>query len=118
MMAHKSDEAMRVAESGVEGGEHKGEDMMVTVTERAKEELKKALESANISEPEVGLRLAPTAPGQFGLVADGEREGDQVIEYEGSKVLLVGSELAEPLDGVTIDCQDTPEGARLVMSKE
>ena len=91
---------------------------MVTVTERAHEELKKILLAADISEPEIGLRLTPTEPGQLGLIPDNEREGDQVVEYEGSKVLLVGTELTESLEGITIDCQDTPEGPRLIISQD
>jgi len=91
---------------------------MVTVTERAKEELKDILLAAEVSEPEISLRLAPTAPGQFGLVPDKEQEGDQIVEHEGTKVLLVEAELVAPLEGVTIDCQDSPEGPRLVMTKD
>ena len=91
---------------------------MVTVTERAKQELKSILSAADVSAPEIGLRLALTAPGQFGLMTDKEREGDQVVEHEDSKVLLVGTELTDTLEGVTIDCQDIPEGSRLVMSKD
>ena len=91
---------------------------MVMVTERAKEELGNILASAGASDPEVGLRLTPTAPGQFSLTTDNEREADQVVEHGGSKVLLIGTELTESLEGVTIDCQDSPEGPRLVMTKE
>ena len=47
---------------------------------------------------------------------DIEKEGNQVVEHEGSKVLLVGQELTEVLERVTIDCQETDERARLVIS--
>ena len=50
-------------------------------------------------------------------MADDEQEGDQVVEHEGSKILLVRAELTTQLEGVTIDCQDTPEGPQLVLSK-
>ena len=91
---------------------------MVTVTERAREELGSILAAASIAGPEVGLRLTTTAPGQFNLTTDTEREADRVVEHEGSKVLLVGTELTEFLEGVTIDCQDSPEGPHLVMMKD
>ena len=91
---------------------------MVTVTESAKEELKNTLSEADISEPNMGLRLAQTAPEEFGLMLDEEQEGDQVVEHEGSKVLLVGADLMELLEGFTIDCQNTPEGQRLTISKD
>ncbi len=91
---------------------------MVTVTELAKEELKNILSAAGMSDPEVGLRLAPAATGQFGLMTNKEQEGDQVVEHGDSKVLMIGTELTDTLEGVTIDCQDTAEGSRLVMSKD
>ncbi len=91
---------------------------MVTVTESARGELNKILSAADVSDPEASLRLALTAPGQFGLLTDKKREGDQVVEHEDSTVLLVGTELSEHLEGVTIDCQDSPEGPHLVMTKD
>ena len=91
---------------------------MVMVTERAKEELGNILATAGISDSEVGLRLTSTAPGQFGLTTDNEREADQVVEHGGSKVLLIGTELTEILEGVTIDCQDSPEGPNFIMTKD
>ena len=91
---------------------------MVTVTEDAKQELGRVLSSANVDDPTVGLRLTAGDRGQFGLVLDTEKEGDQVVEHEGSKVLLVGQELIELLEGVIIDCRRTDEGARLIISGE
>jgi len=91
---------------------------MVTVTEDAKVELGRVLASANVDDPTVGLRLIAGGRGQFGLVLDTEHEGDQVVEHEGSKVLLVGQDLTEPLEGVTIDCRQTDEGARLVIYRQ
>ena len=46
---------------------------MLTVTERAKQELKNILSAADVSDPEIGLRLALTAPEQLGLMTDKER---------------------------------------------
>ena len=89
---------------------------MITVTERAKQELKTILIGIGASLDE-GLRLMPTADG-FALTLDSELSGDQVVEYEGAKALLVAPELASVVEGVTLDVQDTPEGPKLVMSKE
>ena len=91
---------------------------MVTVTENAKQELGRILASANVDDPTVSLRLAAGERGQFALVLDSEKEGDQAVEHEGAKVLLVGQELIKLLEGITIDCQETDEGARLVISRE
>ena len=89
---------------------------MIAVTERARQELKKIL-SVNVDDPEVGLRLTAAGAGHFGLSADAEISGDQVVEHEGSKVLLVEQELADQLEGITLDVEDTPEGPKLAMFK-
>lgn len=87
---------------------------MLTVTTEAKQLLLEAL-LANTDDPEIGLRLALGPGGQLALVLDKESEGDQVIEHKGSKVLLVGAELAFVVDGVTIDVRDTEDGPRLIV---
>ena len=90
---------------------------MLNVTEGAKKVLKETLVT-NTSDPRAGLRLVANEPGLFTLVLDQEKKGDQVVEHEGSKVLLVDRELSRELGGETIDRQESPEGARLVMSKK
>jgi len=49
---------------------------------------------------------------------DTETLGDQVVEHEGSKVLIVERELADQLEGVTVDVEDTPEGPRLSIFRD
>jgi len=90
---------------------------MLTVTESAKQLLKETLQ-AHTDDPELGLRLSPGELGQLGLVLDSEAEGDQVVEHEGAKVLLVASELTLAVDGVTLDIQDTADGPKLAVSQE
>ena len=87
---------------------------MVTVTDNAKQLLRETL-LARSDDPEAGLRLSIKPTGQLGIVLDREEESDQVVEHEGSKVLLVASELAPLVDGVTLDVKDTPEGQKLVV---
>lgn len=91
---------------------------MLTVTVEATEKLKEAIQ-AQSSDPEVAIRLIPSAsrPNHLDLALDKEKEGDQVVESEGVKVLIVSSELAEVLDGMVLDCQETPEGAAFSLSK-
>ena len=89
---------------------------MVTVTERARQELKTVL-TAKTDDPQIGLRLALQPPEQLGLVLDTEKEADQVVEHKEAKVLLIGQELAKLLETVTIDCRETAEGPTLVISK-
>ncbi len=87
---------------------------MVAVTERARQELKRLLK-ANTDKPEACLRLKTNDEGQLRLAIDVEKHGDQVVEHEDSKVLLVEKELADTLEGITIDVEDTPQGAKLVI---
>jgi Fe-S cluster assembly iron-binding protein IscA len=82
---------------------------MITVTERAKEKLKAILVDTGASTDE-GLRLLPTENEGFALAMDTEMSADQVVEYEGYKVLLVGIEYFQLLNGKTLDCQNTEEG--------
>jgi Fe-S cluster assembly iron-binding protein IscA len=90
---------------------------MIGVTERAKQELKNIL-TANVDNPQATLRLTAGDQGQLGLGIDIEQLGDQIVEHEGSKVLVVEEALATALEGVTLDVQDTDEGPKLVVSKE
>jgi hypothetical protein len=88
---------------------------VITVTERAKEELKDVL-IATEAEPYEGLRLLPTSNDKFGFILDTEMFGDLVVEYEGYKVLLIGLEYFKMLDGKTLDCSDTEVGPVLFVS--
>ena len=90
---------------------------MIGVTEQAKQELKKIL-AANTEEPEACLRITSDDKGLFGLAIDMEREGDQVIEHEGSKLLVAEKEIANELQGVTMDIEGTPDGNKFVITGE
>jgi Fe-S cluster assembly iron-binding protein IscA len=85
---------------------------VITVTDRAKEQLK-AMLIASGADANVGLRLLPAGPRRFVLALDRQLHNDLVIEYEGYKVLLVGIEYFKNLDGKTIDCQATEDGVVL-----
>jgi len=81
---------------------------MITVSERAKEELKAILIAIG-ADLDKGLRLQPTADG-FALTLDSKLSGDQVVEFDGFKVLLVGIEYFSIFDEATVDCRDTEDG--------
>jgi len=87
---------------------------MLNVTDDAKQRLKEQLES-HTEDPRVGARLVVQTNGKYDLVADRETPGDQVVEYDGLKVLLVGQEAATHVDGKTLDLQDTVHGQKLVI---
>ena len=91
---------------------------MITVTESAKHTLGRALALTGVKDLEIGFRLSAIAPGEYNLVPDSEREGDQVVEHEGRKVLLIGDDVYGALDGKTIDRDESAREPRLVISSE
>ena len=89
---------------------------MIVVTERARQELKRIL-SANVDMPQARLRLIPYDQGELGLGIDIESPEDQIVEYKGSRVLVVEPGLAASLRGIMLDVDDTPEGPQLVIAQ-
>jgi Fe-S cluster assembly iron-binding protein IscA len=91
---------------------------MLTLTALAAKKLKEAVQ-AQTTEPEVCIRLipSPSEPNQLEMRLDKERQGDQVVESEGEKVLLLSPELGQVLDEMIIDCQETPQGIHFTISK-
>ena len=87
---------------------------MINVTERAKQELKRLL-TAKVDWPGARLRLIDRGQGQLGLGIDIEAHGDEVVEYEGMKVLIVAPGLAFNLKQTTLDVDETIGGAELVI---
>ena len=90
---------------------------MIEVSEQAKVELKRILMNY-VDNPQAGLRLTPAESGLFGLGIDVEMPGDEVVEHEGSKVLIIAKELAANLQGITMDVQDTPDGPKIVLLEQ
>jgi len=90
---------------------------MLTVTEEAKQILKEKL-LANTEDPELVLRLKGEPGGQLGLVLDRQAPDDYVVEHEETRVLLIGKELADVVDELTLKTEDTPEGSKLVIRRE
>ena len=62
---------------------------------------------------DVALRLVMMGDQGFGLIPDIFREGDQTIERDGIKVLLVDPDIANAVKGLTLDCVDVPGGRAL-----
>ena len=90
---------------------------MINVTERAKQELKSLL-SQKVDRPGARLRLMDRGQGNLGLGIDIELPGDQIVEYGGTKVLIVERELAAKIKRTTLDVDNTPQGTELVIDEE
>ena len=90
---------------------------MLSVTERAKQLLLERKVSANISDPQVGLRLSRRPGGTLGLAPDRMKAGDQIVTYQDSTVLLVDAELSElAFAGLTVDCSLRAGRTELVLT--
>lgn len=87
---------------------------MINVTEKAKPVLKRIL-TANVDMPQGRLRLMDRGQGKLGLGVDIEMPGDELVEYDGSTVLVVENGLATNLKGVTLDAEDRVKGSELVI---
>ena len=86
---------------------------MLTVTDKAAALIGEVLDGARENDADV-FRLSRVGQ-DLGLAVDEEHEGDQVIQHEDHRVLVIHPELALELDGITIDAVDTPEGERLTL---
>jgi Fe-S cluster assembly iron-binding protein IscA len=93
----------------------KGGESMVTVTDRATQELRNILAEVT-TKPGQALRLVARPGSDFGLGLDEEREGDEVVAADGEKILLIAREIADVVGDATIDIQDTGKGHELVIS--
>ncbi len=51
------------------------------------------------------------------MVLDKEKEGDQVVESEGVKMLFLSPEVVPMLEGMVIDYQETSQGGGFTISK-
>jgi Fe-S cluster assembly iron-binding protein IscA len=87
---------------------------MIAVTEQAKAELKKLLDSS-VDWPGARLRLLDRGQGRLGLGIDIESEGDRIVEYEGVALLVVEEELASRLGRIMLDVDSTADGIELVI---
>lgn len=87
---------------------------MIQVTEKASGVLLEALEAKADDETQ-GIRLTEVTGEGFGLSLDVEREGDQVIEHKGRKVLIVEEALGEELEGAILDVVKSTRGPALTL---
>ena len=87
--------------------------MAFTVTDEAKAELKRTLETGNFPEGRfLKLAVKPewSGPGDFGIVNDVEKGGEVFFEHEGMVVLAVDPGLVENLEKSVFDFKTTPQG--------
>ena len=89
---------------------------MISVTERARQQLKIAL-MTRTKNPEIGIRLLVSGAGDFTFKGDREKAGDHVVLHDGSKVLLADDDVVTHLGTVTIDCSQDDENPRFFFAR-
>jgi len=71
-------------------------------------------------DPEVIIRITPvhSMPNLLDIALDKENKDDQVVKCEeGIKVLLIGSNLSQELEGMVLDYKKTSQGEGFKISK-
>jgi len=90
---------------------------MISVTKRARNELKRILTST-ADDPNARLRLLARGQGNLGLGLDIELPNDEVVKTDGTGLLVVEKGLSATLEGVILDVDDTDEGTELVICEK
>ena len=89
----------------------------LTVTPPAKKKLEENLLKAKKDDRCIRLIHSPTNPNGLKFAFDRIREGDQIVETdEGKKVLLIGQDIGKSIEGMIIDVQETPNGSKFVIT--
>jgi Fe-S cluster assembly iron-binding protein IscA len=86
----------------------------MNVTVRAADVLHQALDEEQADESRA-LRVTLAEEGGYRLGVDDEREGDDVIEHDGRKILLMEPAVARALDEVTLDVVAADGGTQLAL---
>lgn len=90
---------------------------MVTVTDRAKTFLAKALDDArnNEEEQDICFRLVRSDENKLGIVVGKPTKSDTQFEQDESTILVMDEEVSTTLDGRTVDLVET-EAGRVALS--
>jgi Fe-S cluster assembly iron-binding protein IscA len=89
---------------------------MLQITEDAKAELRRLLE-ASVDWPGARLRLLERSGGALGLGIDIAGESDTVVEYQGDELMVIEEDLADRLERVLLDVENTADGVVLVIDE-
>src|SRR3972149_8133537 len=89
---------------------------MLMVTEDAKRHLKRLL-LKNTADTNLGIRLRVGKGLQLGVLLDREADDDYVVEHEGAKVLMGGSEFFPLVEGAVLDTENNTPVPSLVITK-
>lgn len=87
---------------------------MLIVSDRALVVMANALEAGQLAEDQV-LRLAMDEDGEFGLVLDEAKDGDEIISRNERPVLHIDSTTSASLQGAKLDVAEGTNPVRLAL---
>ena len=87
---------------------------MLIVSDRALVVMANALEAGQLPEEQV-LRLAMDEEGEFGLVIDEAKDGDEIISRNERPVLYIDSMTSTSLNGAKLDVAEGTSPVRLAL---
>lgn len=90
---------------------------MIYITNQAKQELSK-LYSAKEPEPDDYLRLTDHGHDQLGIDLGHKQADDESLELNAQVTLMFEADLVADGRDVSLDAYETPDGPRLVVSRE
>ncbi len=90
---------------------------MFQLTEIAAQVLGKIKGQVQEEQPGGMLRLVRDGETTFKFAVDAPAEGDQELYSADEKVLVVDPEISGLLADVTLDCEETPQGATFVFQR-
>ena len=90
---------------------------MIYITNQARQELSRLYTEQEHS-PEDCLRLTDRGNDAVDLTLEARHDGDESLELTPQMVLLVEPAVMAQYAGVSVDAYDTPDGPRLIISRE
>jgi Fe-S cluster assembly iron-binding protein IscA len=88
---------------------------MLNVSDAALSHLATMLDGVEGAPDEAAIRLVAQPQG-LGMAVDTPNDGDHTVEHDGRVVLLVDDQVANMLDGRTMDLQETEQGTALAIN--
>lgn len=88
---------------------------MIHVTPHARNYLLALRNEANLSHPDMALRMVPGPPGRLGLLPGVRNPGDSAVTHGGLTLLLLDPAVASALDRATLDARDGRAGGGLAV---
>jgi len=89
---------------------------MIYVTHEARHIIQRLYQEA--TSPGHYLRLTDIGHGAIGMTIGGRRDDDDLVDTGDGLALFMERRLSNSASGISLDAYDTPQGSRLIISRE